>query len=190
MQVKGPARGRTMLNSELNATSKSHSERDSLMKTAEVMTTPVISVGTDATLLQAAELMLKHRISGLPVIDGEGVVGVVSEADFLKPAGNGTERPHSLLIEFLLSSGRGALEYVHVPSTKVRDVMTEAFIFVRPDTPLDQVMKLMDAHAVKRLPVLDQGRLVGIVSRANLLRAVADILTAGAVADAVTAAGR
>ncbi len=158
------------------------------MKAAEVMTTPVISVGPDATILQAAQLRLEDRISGLPVLDDKkAVVGVLSEADFLRQSKDGIDRSHALLIEFLLSKGRAALEYVHAPGTKVRDVMTEAFIFVRPDTQLGEVVKLMETHAIKRVPVLEQGRVVGIVSRADLLRAVAQLFAASAVADAVGA---
>lgn len=160
------------------------------MRTAEIMTAPVISVGPDATLLEAAQLMLRHRVSGLPVTDAGELVGILSEADFLRRTKNGTEGPYSLLLEFLMSSDRPALEYAHAPASKVREVMTRTFVSVSPDTPLDQVMKLMERHCIKRLPVLEEGRLVGIVSRADLLRALADILTVNAVADAVGVASR
>lgn len=147
------------------------------MNAADVMTQPVISVTPETTIAEAAGLMLQHRISGLPVVDGGGtVVGVVSEGDLLHRVETGTERRHARWVEFLIAPGRLAEEYAQANARTVGEVMSADVVAVAPGDPLDEVVRQMERRHVKRLPVIEAGRLVGIVSRANLVRALLDNL--------------
>jgi CBS domain-containing protein len=153
------------------------------MKTKDVMTTKVVTVEPTATILQAIRLMLQHRISGLPVVDAGGnLVGVVTEGDFLRRAETGTEKRRARWVEFLFGPGRMAEQYVRSHGRKVSEVMTPDPQTVSEETPLDQVVAAMEKHRVKRLPVVRGRRLVGIVSRANLLHALAAIAPTAPVA--------
>jgi CBS domain-containing protein len=143
------------------------------MKVSDIMTHPVITVTPETTVGEAAELMIGHRISGLPVVDAAGaVVGIVSEGDLLRRAETGTERRRARWLEFLIAPGRLATEYAHAHGRRVSEVMTDTVLSVGPDEPLTDVIELMERRRIKRVPVIDQGRLVGIVSRANLVRAL------------------
>jgi CBS domain-containing protein len=144
------------------------------MLARDVMTRKVISVASDASVMQAAALMLKHQISGLPVIDSSGILlGIVSEGDFLRRAELGTQRRRARWLEFLIGPGRLANEYVHACGRKVTEIMTPNPHTATETTPLTEVVEAMERHRIKRVPVVCGGRLVGIVSRADLLRAVA-----------------
>ena len=143
------------------------------MNVAEIMTQPVISVTSETTIAEAARLMLQHRISGLPVVNPRGaVIGIVTEGDLLRRAETGTERRHARWLEFLISPGHLAREYTNAHARKVGEVMTPDVASVTPQDPIGEVVRLMEQRRVKRLPVIDDGRLVGIVSRANLVRAL------------------
>jgi CBS domain-containing protein len=147
------------------------------MNVADIMTQPVVSVEPETTIAEAAQLLLQHRISGLPVVDPNGtVVGVVTEGDLLRRAETGTERHHARWLEFLIAPGRLAQEYAHANARKVGEVMSPDVVAVAPGDSLDEVVRLMERRQVKRLPVIAAGRLVGIVSRANLVRAMLDNL--------------
>jgi CBS domain-containing protein len=132
--------------------------------------------------------MLQYRISGLPVTDTDGaILGIVTESDLLRRAETGTEKRHTRWVSFLIGPGRLAQEYVHTHGRKVSEVMTERVITVMPQMPLADLVALMEAKHVKRVPVVDQGRLVGIVSRADVMAVLVGLLSekpAGAVADA------
>ena len=149
------------------------------MNVKHIMTWPVFSVGPDATVLQAVQLMLRHKISGLPVVDADGkLLGIVTEGDFLRRAELATERRRPNWLNFLLGPGRLADEYVHTHTRKVADVMTSEPYTITEDTSLEEVVKLMEKHRIKRLPVVRDKQLVGIVSRANLLHALASLAPA------------
>jgi CBS-domain-containing membrane protein len=144
------------------------------MKAADVMVTSVITVGPQASVQDVAKLLLTNRISGLPVVSDQGdLVGIVSEGDLLHrvEAGTGRRRPWWLAI----LTGRDVLaaEYVREHSGKVADVMTRHVITATPDTSLQDIAHLLEKNGIKRVPIVDAGRLVGIVSRANLLQALA-----------------
>jgi CBS domain-containing protein len=144
------------------------------MNASDVMTPNVLSVPPDASVATVAQLMLEKRISGVPVIDERGkLAGIVSEGDFLRRAETGTGRRRPRWLEFFMGPGRLADEYVRLSGRKVRDVMTHEVHTVPPDAPLEQVVRLMERHNIKRVPVVDNGKVVGIVTRANLLHAVA-----------------
>jgi CBS domain-containing protein len=146
------------------------------MKVRDVMTRSVISVGPNETIARAIRLMLQNRISGLPVIDTfDRLVGMVTEGDFLRRAETATARQRPHWLEFLVGPGRMADEYVHAHGRKVSDVMTVDPVSVTEDTALDEVVSLMEKRQIKRVPVVRRDQVVGIVSRANLLHAVAGL---------------
>ncbi len=143
------------------------------MKARDVMTRDIVSVEPDASILKAARLMLQHRISGLPVVGKSGkLVGIVTEGDFLRRAETGTEHHGPRWIEFLIGPGKLAEEYVHTSGRKVEEVMTPEVRTIGEDTTLEQAVDLMERHHIKRLPVLRESKLVGIVTRANVMRAM------------------
>jgi CBS domain-containing protein len=140
----------------------------------DVMVAPVITVEPTASVQEAAKLFLEKRISAAPVVDGKGkLVGIVSEGDLLHRVEAGTERRHSWWLRSLIESDTLAAEYVKAHSRKISDVMTRTVITTSPQTPLHEVAAVMEKSAIRRLPVIENGQLVGIVSRANLLQAVA-----------------
>ena len=146
------------------------------MKASDAMTPRVITVGSDASILEAARLMLQKRISGLPVVDDEGkLIGIVTEGDFLRRAETATERKRPQWLEFLIGPGRLADEYVHSHGRKVEEIMTPDLRTVTEDTPLEAVVHIMERNHIKRLPVVRGNQLVGIISRANLLHALASL---------------
>jgi CBS domain-containing protein len=151
--------------------------RSSIMLVKDVMVPRVICVSPDDSVQVATRLMLQKGISGLPVLDGDGnLVGIVSEGDFLRRSETGTKRVRPRWLEFILGPGRLAEEYVQASSRKVRDVMSRTVHTVAPDAPLATVVDLMERRRIKRVPVVDDGKVVGIVTRANLLRAMASFI--------------
>jgi CBS domain-containing protein len=146
------------------------------MQVKDVMTRNVISVQSDDQILKAARLMLQNRISGLPVLDKDGeLVGVVTEGDFLRRSELGTQRRRSKWLEFIVGPGKLAEEYVHASGRKVEEIMTPDPCVIDENDALEKVVELMERRRIKRLPVVRSGRMVGIVSRANLLHALASL---------------
>jgi CBS domain-containing protein len=144
------------------------------MQVRDVMTQNVVSVAANETVVNAARIMLQNRISGLPVVDADGdLVGIVTEGDFLRRGELGTERRRPKWLEFLLGPGRMAQEYVHASGRKVEDVMTSEPATVAEDDALSTVV--LEYRRIKRLPVLRDGKIVGIVSRANLMHALVSL---------------
>lgn len=144
------------------------------MKARDVMTTNVITVSPNESVQEVAELLLRHRISAVPVIDQSGKpIGIVSEGDLLRRAEVGTDRHRSWWLRLLVGNEALAAEYVKAHATKVADVMTKKVIVAEPKTPLSEVATLLEQHSIKRVPIVENGRLVGIVSRANLVQAFA-----------------
>jgi CBS domain-containing protein len=138
------------------------------------MVSPVITVKSSSLVPDAAKLLLENRISALPVVDDKGnLIGIVSEGDLMHRHEAGTERRRSWWLRTLTSDDQLAVEYAHVHARKVADVMTKKVITASPDTPLHEIAGLLEKHSIKRVPIVDNGKLVGIVSRANLIQAVA-----------------
>ncbi|HYG87829.1 MAG TPA: CBS domain-containing protein [Azospirillum sp.] len=134
------------------------------------MTSPVITVAMDAAVTEIAELLLSRRISGVPVVDGEGkVVGIVSEGDLLRRVESGTNRPRARWLEVLVDRSEQAVEFLKTHGRRAQDVMSRPVVSVAPDTDLADIAELMEQRRIKRVPVLVDGRPVGMVSRANLL---------------------
>jgi CBS domain-containing protein len=146
------------------------------MQVRDVMTQKVFSIGVDEATLKAARVMLQNKVSGLPVVDAEGnLVGIVTEGDFLRRGELGTQRQRPKWLEFLIGPGRLADEYVHASGRRVREVMTEDPCTVREDDTLENVVDLMERHRIKRLPVMRDGKMVGIISRSNLMHALVSL---------------
>jgi CBS domain-containing protein len=146
------------------------------MRVCDIMSTRVISIAPDANVLEAIRLMLQNHISGLPVIDRSGaLVGVVTEGDFLRRAETGTERKRPRWLEFLMGPRRLADEYVHTHARRIQEVMTSTPVTITEDAALDEAVRIMERRRIKRLPVMRSGQVVGIVSRANLLHALASL---------------
>ena len=146
------------------------------MKVSDVMTRRVVSISPETSILVAADLMLKHHISGLPVIDNHArLAGVVTEGDFLRRAEIDTERKGLKWLDALRGRADAAAEYVHSHGLAVKDIMTRNPVTVLESTTLDEAVRLMENKNIKRLPVLRDGKLVGIISRANLMRALVSI---------------
>lgn len=145
------------------------------MQASDIMTTQVVSIAPDSSVYDAAKLLAQNRISGMPVVDDTGsVIGIVSEGDLLRRVETGTESPRrSWLAEFLAPTRQLAVEYLKEHSIRVRDVMSAPAVCVDVATPLTEVAGLLGRKHIKRLPVLRHGKLAGIVSRANLVRALA-----------------
>ncbi len=146
------------------------------MRAEDVMSRDVIAVDPDATVLDAARVMLEHHISGLPVIDKEHkLVGVLSEGDFLRRRETHTERRRSRWLEFLMGPGRIAAEYSHTHGRKVSEVMTPEVQTVNETAALEEVVELMERKRIKRVPVMCGDQVVGIITRSNLMRAMVSL---------------
>ncbi|HEX3505156.1 MAG TPA: CBS domain-containing protein [Xanthobacteraceae bacterium] len=144
------------------------------MQVKDIMTRNVISVAPDESITKAARLMLQNHISGLPVIaNGGELIGIVTEGDFLRRGELGTQRRRPKWLEFIVGPGRLAEEYVQASGRKVDEVMTTDPVTVVEDDTLERVVELMERRHVKRLPVTRDGRVVGIISRSNLMHALA-----------------
>ena len=146
------------------------------MRVKDVMTANVICIGVDEPVLKAARLMLQNRISGLPVIDKDGeLVGIVTEGDFLRRSELGTQRRRPKWLEFIVGPGKLAQEYTHSAGRKVEEIMTVDPQTIGENETLEAVVETMERRHVKRLPVVRGGRVVGIISRANLMHALASL---------------
>jgi CBS-domain-containing membrane protein len=144
------------------------------MIVADYMTRKVITIAPDTAISEAAKLMLEHKVSGLPVVDGRGhIVGIVSERDLLRRRADEKreQRPHwlQLLNETAGSTG----EVAQFQSRKVNEVMTPDPATVAASASLKEASRLIEQHGFKRLPVVENGKLVGIIARADLVRALA-----------------
>jgi len=143
------------------------------MKVADIMVRNVISVGPDASVREIASLMLERRISGVPVVDGERrVLGIVSEGDLIRRPEIGTYSSPTGWLTVFLSQDESARDFVKTHGLLATEVMSRPAICVAPETPLGEVVQLFARHRVKRLPVVEHGKLAGLVTRAELLRAL------------------
>jgi CBS domain-containing protein len=143
------------------------------MIVADVMTRNCITVAPDATVEEAVNLMLSRNISGLFVVDKAGeLAGVITEGDLLRRDELGTERSRPWWLRLLVSPARQAADFAQANGRHVRDVMTEDVLSIAQDAPLDEVVATMEKNRIKRLPVTADGKVVGVVSRSDLLRAL------------------
>ncbi len=146
------------------------------MQARDVMTGSVVTVTPETTVPALVNLLLSRNISGVPVVDAAGaLVGVVTEGDLVRRAELGTERKRGAWRAFFTGTATLAEDYVRSHGTRVSDLMTTNVVTVRPEAPLSEIADLMELRKIRRVPVVDGGRVVGIVSRANLLRAWASL---------------
>jgi CBS domain-containing protein len=146
------------------------------MRAHQIMTKDVITVTPHTTIETAAKIMLRAHISGLPVLDDTGnLVGIVSQSDFLRRSEIGTGRKRPAWLQFFIGPNKAAADFVHERGRKVEDVMTEEPVTVSESTPLEELVSLMEKRGIKRLPVVSGRILKGIVTRSNLLQAVASM---------------
>jgi CBS domain-containing protein len=146
------------------------------MRAHQIMTRPVISVTPETTIVDAANTMLQKHVSGLPVVDAAGkLVGIISEGDFIRRSEIGTQRKRGRFLKFILGPGQEAIDFVREHGRKIAEIMTPEPVTIGEDTPLEEIVQLMEKNNVKRLPVTRGNKIVGIVSRSNLLQAVASV---------------
>ena len=144
------------------------------MRAIDVMTSQVVTATPQTTVEDAAKLMINNRISGLPVVDEDRrLVGVITEGDLLRRAETGTERQRSGWSEWFSPNSRLASEFIKSHARRVADVMSGDVVSVTQLTTLGEIADLVEARRIKRVPILHDGKLVGIVSRADLLRVLA-----------------
>ena len=155
------------------------------MHAADVMTRNVITVDPGATVQAVAGLLSERGISGAPVVDASGqLVGIISEGDLLRRTEIGTNAPGSVRRSWWLEdvATARARDYVKSHGRTVRDIMTRDVVSVTDDTDLSEIARLLETNRIKRVPVLHDGKIVGIVSRSNLVRALSAVQTPTATA--------
>ncbi|GBD42641.1 Inosine-5'-monophosphate dehydrogenase [bacterium HR40] len=145
------------------------------MQACDVMTTGVITVSPDTPVHEIARLLVDKRISGVPVVDAEGhLLGIVSEGDLVRRLEEEDDgRRRSWWLDLLATPEERAQGYVRAHGRRASDIMTREVVTVAPDTPVGTIARLLEERHIKRVPVVHQGKVVGIVSRADLLRALA-----------------
>lgn len=151
------------------------------MQAKDIMTASVVSVSPDATVQQIAKLLLERRISAVPVIGEAGqLLGMVSEGDLMRRSENGTERHRSWWLGLLDTPEQTAFDYIQSHGTHASDVMTRDVVSVGQEATLEEIADQLEKHRIKRMPVLRDGKMLGIVSRADLLHGLVARKTAPA----------
>jgi CBS domain-containing protein len=144
------------------------------MKARDIMSTKVVTVSPDTQVRDVAALMIEKNISGLPVVNESGsVVGIISEGDLLRRPEIGTEKHRRRWLLFFARVDEQARDYTKSHALRASDVMTKQVVHIAEDSSLSDVVETMERHNVKRLPVLSDGKLAGIVTRRDMLRALA-----------------
>jgi len=147
--------------------------RSPIMLARQAMTPSPIAVPATFTVEDCARILLEKRISAVPVVDAEHrVIGIVSEGDLIRRRETGTERHYSWWLELVSDPQSMARDFVKSSGHKVSDVMTRQVVSVTEDTPLAAIAAILEKRHIKRVPVVRDGKLVGIVSRADLVRAL------------------
>jgi len=147
------------------------------MRAIDVMVRDVVTVHPDTDVAEAIKLMSEHDVSALPVVDAPGnLVGVLSEADLIHRAELGTEKQRPWWLEAVTGASTLATEFAKSHGRKVGEVMTDGVISVAEETPLSEIAAIFERKRIKRVPVVKDGKLVGIVSRSNLIQALASVV--------------
>jgi CBS domain-containing protein len=148
------------------------------MRAKDIMVTEVITVGPQASVRDVAKLLLSNRISAVPVVNEHGeLIGIISEGDLARRAELNTTPHRSWWLEMFSRKSKEALakEYMKSRGSKVRDVMTKNVITAKPTTSVRDIATLLEKHRIKRVPIVAKGKMIGIVSRANLIQALASL---------------
>ena len=144
------------------------------MKAQDVMVRNVLTVGPDTSVADAVAMLVKHDISALPVVNPEGsLIGILSEADLLEREELGAEHHYPWWIESLMPASKLAERFAKAHGKRVSEVMSTNVIFASEDTPVSEIAALLETHRIKRVPIINDGKIVGIVSRSNLMQALA-----------------
>jgi CBS domain-containing protein len=147
------------------------------MHAEQMMSREVITIGVDADLVDAIEMMLKHGVSVLPVIDQAGkLVGILSKSDFLRRAEIGTEHKRGRFLTFLAGPDRVAYDFKREHGRKVGEIMTPNPVTITKDTPVDEIARIMESHHVRRLPVTNGDKIIGIVTHSDFLPVIAGLM--------------
>jgi CBS domain-containing protein len=147
------------------------------MIAADVMVRNVVTARPDDTVGNVVDLLLEHDISAVPVVDDQNrVVGILSEADLIHRQENDTEKAHRWWIEAVLPASKLAGEFTKAHGQRVDEVMSADVITAAEDTPLGEIAAVLERHRIKRVPIVRDGKLVGIVSRSNLIQALASAM--------------
>ena len=143
------------------------------MQAKDVMTSPVLTVTPEASVMEVARMLLERQISAAPVVDAAGqLLGIVSEGDLMRRPESGTERHPSWWLTLISDPQDEARSYLKSHGLHARDVMSRHVVSVPETAPLQEIASLLEKHRIKRVPVVKDGKVVGIVSRANLLQAL------------------
>jgi len=144
------------------------------MQAKDIMTTDIVTIAPSLGVEEIATLLLSHNISGVPVVDDrDRLVGLVSEGDLLRRTESGTERQRSWWLSLLASPEERARDYIKTHGRTAEQVMTREVVTVTPDTQVGEIAQILERRRIKRVPVVENGKIVGIVSRANLLHGLA-----------------
>ena len=143
------------------------------MLAKDIMTADVVTITPEASVEEIAKLLLARGISGVPVVDAEGaLVGLVSEGDLIRREGD-AEHHSSWWLNLFAGPEEQARDYIKVHGRRAEEVMTREVVTVGEETPVGEIARLLEKRRIKRVPVVRDGRIVGIVSRANLLHGLA-----------------
>ncbi len=146
------------------------------MHVREIMSRNVITIDADASVIDAIKTMLSHHISGLPVVDRDGaLIGMLSDGDFVRRVEVGTEKRRGRWLAMLAGTSQVALDFARQHGRKVSQIMSPNPITIEEDTPLEQVVQLMESHGVTRFPVMRDKKLVGMVTRTDFMTAIASL---------------
>lgn len=155
------------------------------MNAQEAMTKDVVTVGPEATVAEIAALLVRHRISAVPVVSKDNrVVGIVSQTDLGHRSETGTEKKRKWWLDVFADADAKAREYIKSHGLKAQDVMTRFIVSVSKATSLSEVAEVLDTHRIRQVPVMEDGKLVGMISRTDLVRKLAEVRIAAPAARA------
>lgn len=151
-------------------------DKSKTVNASDVMVSTVITVGPNASVQEVADLLLRNRISAVPVVGADSkLLGIVSEGDLINRPESQTTHRRSWWLDAIASNETLAAGYVKSRSRKVADVMTHDVITASPEMPVAEVAALLEKNGIKRVPIMKDNKIVGIVSRANLLQGLASL---------------
>ena len=148
------------------------------MEAREIMVRDVVTVGPDTTVGEIAAILVRHRISAVPVVSGTQLLGIVSQTDLAHRSETGTEKRHKWWLEVFADPDAKAREYVKSHGLRAGDVMTRFVVSVPENATLAEVADILNSQRIRQVPVMSNGRLVGMISRADLVRKLAEITVA------------